>query len=753
MRHEGLIIALWAALAIASAFGLANLQVSTDNRVFYGPGNTYFLDFLEFEATFTTNDNIIFVIHSENTVDQGDFPQAIRWLTQRAFTLSNVIRVDSLSNYPYPTLADDAISVESVLDWACPEEHGCIRPISEPIAVSHLYNRLISPDHRAAGVIATLSIERGAIGEIEYLHKQARELVADFEAIFSGFNLYFTGGVPMMAAFAEASADDLSLLLPLALLVIFGLLMLVLGNAVVASILLGMGVLACVIVLGIAGWFGHVINNATSISPVVIITLVVTSSMHVAVHFCNNSFHKMLTLAEAKAQAVASTQSSATPILISAATSAVSLATLLLVDSPPLRQLGILSAGGVIVGAALTLSLLPILLAHAPAIQRTPIGAMIQRVMNAYARRLEIRQSPAIWIGIGFLIASFGLFRLEIDDDFVRFFDESVEFRIQTDKTTEILAGPNHIEVVLAAAEGETVFSPEFLIYQENIAQHLRQEQIVANVHSFSDVMQHLSLIAYGGNISAKSSEEELSQLYLIYELSLQLGQSNTDLLSADQRKARTSVLLKETTSRDIQGLEKRLRSLHEQSNSRFEIMITGENIPVAHLSKLNIRSMLTGIGLALIFTAVLIGILFKSPRLGLVALLSTTIPVIAGFGIWGWASDSIGLAATAIIALTIGVVVDDTAHFLYRFLDSRSRLSLSPTQAAAYATHRVGTAIASTSVVLGAGLGLLMLSNFQVNSIFGTVTCLIIFLALIFDLAVLPRLAIWATDTKNLQS
>jgi predicted RND superfamily exporter protein len=110
-------------------------------------------------------------------------------------------------------------------------------------------------------------------------------------------------------------------------------------------------------------------------------------------------------------------------------------------------------------------------------------------------------------------------------------------------------------------------------------------------------------------------------------------------------------------------------------------------------------------------------------------------------------------LAATAIIALTTGVVVDNTAHYLFQFLDTNSMPTETPRSAAAYATQKVGSAVVSTSVALGAGLVILVLSDFEVNSIFGSATCLIIGLALLFDLAVLPRLAIWAApDSRNTQ-
>lgn len=726
--------------------GLPRLQISTDNRIFYGPENRYFQDYLNFESEFSSNDNILFVISAPYTVQEGQFPSAIRWLSQNAAGLEGVIRVDSLANYPHPTSDEDTLLVESLLDWSCPEGGECIRDMSPELSRSHLINRLVSNDERATGILATLSIERGAVGKIEAAHRAAEDLMTEFERIYPDLEVNFTGGVPMMAAFARATSEDLSILLPAALVVISFLLILVLGSLRLAAMIIGLGLLSIVITMGSAGWAGHIINNATSIVPLIIFTLVVASSMHIAVHF-SRSMDAKGDAHEALRQVKASWSSTFVPILLSAATSAVSLSSLWLVDSPPIRQLGILSATGVSIGAALTIMVLPILMVRVHRVRQTRISQGIQQVVNAYAKHLE-RGAHYAWISAAiFLVATLGFLKLEINDDFVKFFEESVPFRVQTDRVTELLAGPNHIEVVVSNQSGG-VFDPPFLKHVAALTEYLRNAPLVANAHSFSDVMEEVSQAFTGYTAASAETAEELAQLFLVYELSLQTGQSNTDLISADQQSARISVLLKESTSADIQALESSIYRWNEVQSTAYGMVVTGENIPVAHLTRMNITAMLGGIFFSLTFTAICLGAVFRSIRLGFVALAATTIPVVAGFGIWGWATGEMGLAATGIIALTIGIVVDDAAHYIYRFLSARQRLDLDPWAAAAYATHRTGTAITSTSIVLGSGLSLLLLSSFKVNSSFGAVACLIIATALAFNLTVLPRLAVWASGT-----
>lgn len=750
VRHRTSILAIAAIIVLSLGAGLSNLKVTTDNRIFYGPQNQYYQDFLEYEAEFSPNDNILFVIHSSRPVTDGKYPDAIRWLSQRALALSHVIRADSLATYPHPSTQDGELIVEPLLDWACPDAQ-CRNDLLEAAMESRLINRLVSPDGASTGVIATVLIERGAIGEIEALYEEIEQLAQAFESEFPEFRVYYTGGIPMMAAFARASADDLSILLPAALLTISVLLVIMVGSIRLAGVVLALGLASIVATLGLAGWLGLTLNNATTIVPLVVLTLVVTSSMHVAVHFSRNLESSGASELRALNQARASLTSSITPVSLSAATSIASLCSLWFLDSPPIRQLGLLSAFGVGVGCLSTLFVLPLLIVRVHRVSETRPIRWIQESLNRYAKMVEQGTTNSLVPLVVFVVLSTGSMTLNINDDFVRFFDESTEFRQHTDQATRLLAGPNHIEVLLRNPNG-TVFESAFLDHLHDAGEFLRASPIVTNVHGFADVMRDVEIAFNEDSAEQDSTPDGLAQLFLVYELSLQMGQSNTDLINRQQDTARASVLLAETTSSDIQKLEGEIYRWHEATGSRFELTVTGENIPVAHLSRMNISAMLLGILASLMFTAALLGLVFRSYRLSAVALAATLVPVAAGFGIWAIAVGEIGLAATAIIALTIGVVVDDAAHYIYRFLDAQRRLGLSPWQAAAYSIHRVGAAIVSSSLVLAIGFSLLLLSTFEVNSTFGAVASLIIGTALGFGIFLMPRLSVWAVHGRHLR-
>ena len=239
---------------------------------------------------------------------------------------------------------------------------------------------------------------------------------------------------------------------------------------------------------------------------------------------------------------------------------------------------------------------------------------------------------------------------------------------------------------------------------------------------------------------------DELAQYFLSFELSLSQGQSTTDFVDMNHRKSRISVLLRDCSMKDIRELDEEIRSwISREFSDPLEIQVTGEGVPTAYLSSDSISEVTIGIVLSLVFSSVLLGIVYRQLRIAVAILSATVIPIVCGFGVWGWTVGTIGMAATLVIAVTIGVVIDDSIHLVYRFRDGLRRLDLTTWGAAAYSVHRTGTAIVTTSIVLAGGFGVLLLSGFRMNSTFGICTALVILLALIFNLTIMPRILVWA--------
>ena len=152
---------------------------------------------------------------------------------------------------------------------------------------------------------------------------------------------------------------------------------------------------------------------------------------------------------------------------------------------------------------------------------------------------------------------------------------------------------------------------------------------------------------------------------------------------------------------------------------------------------------MLTGTGLGFgLIAAILMGAL-KSFRVGLLSLVPNALPAAMAFGIWALVVGEIGFALSVVAALSIGIIVDDTVHFLSKYQRARRELGHDAEEAVRYAFEVAAPAIIATSVIVAAGFAMLGLGSFRVTSYMGLMTSLAITCALITDLFLLPPLLI----------
>jgi len=125
-------------------------------------------------------------------------------------------------------------------------------------------------------------------------------------------------------------------------------------------------------------------------------------------------------------------------------------------------------------------------------------------------------------------------------------------------------------------------------------------------------------------------------------------------------------------------------------------------------------------------------------------------VPAIMAFGLWGLLVGEIGLASSVIAATSLGIIVDDSVHFLSKYLRARREQGASPEDAVRYAFATVGRALWVTSAVLIAGFGTLALSAFEVNESLGLLTALAILAALVADFLLLPPLLLAIDKEKK---
>jgi hypothetical protein len=178
-----------------------------------------------------------------------------------------------------------------------------------------------------------------------------------------------------------------------------------------------------------------------------------------------------------------------------------------------------------------------------------------------------------------------------------------------------------------------------------------------------------------------------------------------------------------------------------ENAPSFVKTESAGISLMFSYIGQRNIVAMLIGTTVALVLISGILILALRSPKLGFISLLPNLAPAAVGFGLWGIFVGQVGLSLSIVAGMTFGIVIDDTVHFLSKYLRARRESGLSSEDAVRYAFRTVGRALVVTTTTLVIGFSVLATSKFQMNSGMGLMTGIIITLALIMVFLMLPPL------------
>ncbi len=334
----------------------------------------------------------------------------------------------------------------------------------------------------------------------------------------------------------------------------------------------------------------------------------------------------------------------------------------------------------------------------------------------------------------------------DLNDEFVKYFDEDIRFRRDADFTSENLTGIYTIDYSLESGESNGVADPAFLAKVDEFARWLESQPDVLHVNTISDTFKRLNKNMHADDPSFYKLPEdrELSaQYFLLYQMSLPLGQDLNNQLNVDLSSARITVTMSNISSRRmremaVQGKEWLAKNAPEMVTSGV-----GPALMFAYISERNINGMLGGTSLALVAISFILMFALRSPKFGVISLVPNLLPAAVSFGVWGLFVGKVGMSLSVVTAMTLGIVVDDTVHFLSKYLHARREHSLDARDAVRYAFAQVGTALVVTSAILVAGFLVLSVSSFAQNGDMGRLSAITITVALLADFLFLPPLLI----------
>lgn len=342
---------------------------------------------------------------------------------------------------------------------------------------------------------------------------------------------------------------------------------------------------------------------------------------------------------------------------------------------------------------------------------------------------------------------------LKFEDQWIEYFDKRLDIRTASDAVSEHF-GLYPVEFSVMANGPGGVSEPEYLRTVEKFAIWLRAHRNISHVYSITDIMKRLNknLHADDPEFYRLPDNRNLSAQYLLlYELSLPYGLDLNDRINIDKSASRiTATMRKVSTSEARAFIEESQAWMAENFPAYMTAEPTGAQVMFTYVAERNVHSMIRGNIMAVIVIAIIMVLALRSLGLGLVSLVPNGLPILATFGAWALLVGSVGFSIAAVGAVSLGIVVDDTVHFLTKYVRGLKERELSRADAIRYAFRTVGVAILVNTIVLTSGFCLLIASAFKLNVDLGMMTALSIVFALILDFLLLPAILMNLPQSKQ---
>ncbi|MDX1496003.1 MAG: MMPL family transporter [Salinisphaeraceae bacterium] len=728
------------------AIGAYRLTLQTDYRYYFDSDNPDRQAFAELDISFGGTDDILL----------GLMPDSGKVLTP-----GNMLRLaaiqDALLDTPFAQRVTSVADVAVALPGATPEEGPQIttlRALAESgVPDPEVWQRavaevtrltqgtLLAKDASIAAAHVRIELpENNDFWDTRAVLQHARALQTDFEANNPDAKLLLAGVLPYYHEILELAMRDIYALFPFAIGIAALMLRMLLGSWRASGACAVPVLCAVVTTVGINGWIGFPVTVAILVVPIIVLVI----ALAYAVHFTDTHLQLRAEHESARDSALQSLRENIEPVLLTGGTTILGFLAMNSSIAPPYRYMGNITAIGIGVAVVYVVLVMPAMLAMVDPPYWRKKG-LLRRGLEAIGERFSKPiHNPLFLIGTPLVIlALLACIPLNtVDDNISEWFSGDTRLRQDNLLVDERLTGMQQLYYQLPAPGPHVVHDPAYLKKVEAFAEWLKTQEGVVAVRMLPTLVRSLNESFGDGSRAIPQDPGVTEQLLWTYEFSAAPGDRATGLLNEDRSASLVHVSLRNRPGHEFQAFDRKAQAWLAENAGHLEA--PGGNSGVMMFSRMalqNIPPMITGTLAVLLFAAVLVAVVLKSVRLGLISIVPNLLPVGLAFGTWGLVSGHIGIALSVISTAALGIIVDDCIHLLERYKEGRKGGTASPAAACRHAIRRVGGAITITTMVLCVGMGLIGFSQVQPTHELGLWLAIAIAYAWFCDLFLLPQL------------
>ncbi len=769
-RYSKSVLLLWV-LVLVLLFGqLSKMKVDPSSDGIFDPNDPVRVAYDSFREIFGRDEMIMLAIDGSEIFEMDFLKKLQKLHVDLEENVPFVEEVTSLINARHTYGEGDLLIVADLME-SFPETQAQLDNLKKTVLSSQLYrNQLISEDGKVTTILIKIDAfqpheESGDDEEVVFTQpklelltdEQNNQLITSIKKIANkynseGFRIHLTGPPIVIDNLKSTMPANMGLFIGLAFVFITALLLFMLKRWSGMILPLIVVIFSLIGTFSMMGFFGAAIQMPTQILPSFLIAVGVSSSVHILVLF----FVEMRKNNDKEEAMVKAMSHSAMPVIMTGVTTAVGLLSFSTASITPIAELGIFSAVGAILCVFFTLTMMPALTALIPMKDKTgnmsknrpdKLGSMMMSIS-----RFTAKYPRSIVVSSVIILAVFawGIPDIRFSHSPVKEFAEDDPIRLATRWIDKQMKGSTTLDFLIDTGKENGIYQPEILNTLErmkdyaNAYQGENGDKIVGYTISIADMIKEINQALNENKPEyyvVPQDRKLISQELLLFENS---GSDDMeDIIDSQFRIARFTI---KVPWGDAAYYVRFVKEMNEELSREFggEIKITATGF--LYLMTSAIEKMMNSAAKSYLIAGCLITLLMililRSFRLGLFSMFPNFFPILLTLGFMGWADIPLDMITILIGSIAIGLVVDDTIHFMHNYQKYYQQTG-SPQLAVQHTLDTTGRAMLMTTLILSIGFGVCVFSPMAPMSNFGILTALTLIMALLADLLIAPAIMI----------
>ena len=777
-KYGALVLTLLFTVGLASQLGKINID--TRDEGFFHKDDPTLIAYNDFRERFGQDEIFIIAIQPEQGLDKAFFNTLYQLHHELKDTVPYIDDITSLVNGRIVRGEEDTLYVEELFESPPQTEDEVIR-IKKLVDHFPLYeNFLVSSDRSTVSIIIkALAIKEFQPEDIlegfdldleapdvandadRYLSNiESMEMTGAIQKVISkyqdsGLKMYFTGTPAVVAALQTGIEKDLSIIMPLSLLLIIFFLTLLYRRISGVIYPLIIVVLSLLATFGFMAAAGIPITLVSQILPSFLLIVGIADTVHILTIFYRN-YNRCGDKQKAIIDAVGF---AGLPVLMTSITTACGLLSFAWADMATVAQLGYVAPVGVLFAFLYTIVLLPVFIAIFPMRQKkasaTNSNSLIDSLFNLIARTTTHHPfAVTILFGLIVSLSFYSAMSVRFSHNISTWFPEDSEIRIATNVLDSVNGGSVMLEALIDSGKEKGLHDPDFLgRLDQSIAamSNLKVSGIQAGkVWALPDVIKETNRALNADQNSAyviPQNQELIAQELILFESS---GSDDLeDFTDSSYRIGRLSILAPFSDAVLYADYTKEIQEYLTRQFPESSVVLTGKIELFSKIVSNALTTMAKSYSFALVVITLLMIVMVGRLRIGLMSMAANLTPLICILGLMGMKNIHLDLSTMLVGSLVLGIIVDDTIHFLHHF-----RRSFDGTgdveQAVRETLYTTGRALFITSMVLCGGFFVYTVGTLANNVRFGVISGAAIIFALLADFILVPALLSIAYGRKQ---